>query len=120
MVKDWVLGPSGISNMEMGGSTSPEKKQNEAVYYGGFPYSYNVPRMDAHGGWIATPIDLLRFLTHADGFASPEDLILPGTWNMMVTQNPVAGNTVGYAKGWVNWGSGVGVNDGIIWHDGGF
>lgn len=96
-VQQVVLTPSGISDMQIGGNTLAQRKPNEVVYYGN-PYGMNVTRMDSHGGWIATPIDLVRFGVHVDGFSSPSDVLtLASEASMRVgsTANP------GYGLGWV-------------------
>jgi CubicO group peptidase (beta-lactamase class C family) len=89
--------------------------------------------MDAHGGWIATAIDLLRFVVRVDRFATVPEILADATLATMTTPSaaqPVAGNTPGYALGWqINqfgnwWHSGrlagtesilVRSNDGIFW-----
>lgn len=64
-VRDTILKPAGASGMVIGGDKEADRKSNEVKYYGGGAYSSVKPkRFDAHGGWIATPIDLLRFLRH--------------------------------------------------------
>jgi CubicO group peptidase (beta-lactamase class C family) len=96
-VRKSVLGPCGITDMEIAGNTLAERKPGEVVYYSqdnDSPYSMNVRRMDSHGGWIARPIDLVRFLTHVDGF-SPHQLLRQ--WQVMTTPTTANPN---YAKGW--------------------
>lgn len=64
-VRDAILKPAGASGMVIGGDKEADRKPNEVKYYGGGAYSSVKPqRFDAHGGWIATPIDLLRFMKH--------------------------------------------------------
>ena len=64
--------------------------------------------MDSHGGWIASSVDLARFLVHFDGSTSKRDLISKPTYNLMTTSS--LNNN--YAKGWL-------VNSvKNIWHDG--
>jgi hypothetical protein len=73
------------------------------IYYGG-AYGMKVARMDAHGGWIANPIDLLRFMVRVDGFATKPDILTAATIKTMTTGS-TANN--GYAKGWgINTSSG--------------
>ncbi len=107
-VKKTVLAPCGVTDMEIAGNTLAQRKPGEVVYYSQgtdvSPYSMNVTRMDSHGGWIARPIDLVRFLTHVDGY-SPHQLLRPATTRAMTT--PTKANS-GYAKGWAvntydNW-----------------
>jgi hypothetical protein len=98
--------------MQIAGNTLADRKPNEAVYYGQNgenPYRMQVARMDAHGGWIATPTDLVRFLVRVDGFPGKPDLLNRAMVRMMTTPSPV---THGYAYGWMtnrqnNW-----------WHNG--
>jgi len=66
--------------------------------------------MDSHGGWIARPADLVQFLMHVSGFATPPNILKPGTIAIMTA--PSDANS-GHAKGWMvnkanNW-----------WHTGG-
>ncbi|MDQ2718575.1 MAG: serine hydrolase [Bacteroidota bacterium] len=129
-IKNNILAPCGISNMEIGGDIETEKKLNEVKYYGQDgedPYNMKISRMDSHGGWIANPIDLARFLVRVDKFATKPDILKPSTLDLMYAP----GNTnAGYAKGWaVNtvpnyWHNGslpgeqsliVRTNDGYCW-----
>jgi len=57
-VQQNVLAPMGITQMEIGGNKLADRKTNEVVYYpnsAAYANYMNVERMDAHGGWIATP-----------------------------------------------------------------
>jgi N-acyl-D-amino-acid deacylase len=90
-----MLQPAGISRMRIGGSRLAERFPGEVVYYDypdapkddpAFPdetapvseaYSRSVPTMDAHGGWVASAIDLLRFIAVVDGRDSPPDILSP-------------------------------------------
>jgi hypothetical protein len=71
--------------------------------------------MEAHGGWAATPSDVLRFLFAVDGLASPPDLLQPATRDAMTAPSavkPATPTMPGYGRGWA-------VNTlGTIWHDG--
>ncbi len=87
-VKDNVLNPIGITDMQIAGNTLAERKTNEVVYYGQSnedPYIYNVTRMDSHGGWISTATDLARFVVHIDGFDGKADILSASTLNTMTT-----------------------------------
>jgi hypothetical protein len=57
----------------------------------------NVTRMDSHGGWIATPADLVQFFMHVDGFSAPPNILRPQTIETMTTASAA---NAGYAKGW--------------------
>jgi N-acyl-D-amino-acid deacylase len=78
-VRENVLGPCGIKDMRIGASLEKGQAPNEVRYYvrkGGltepvfpevpgkvtWPYGgFHLEAMDAHGGWIASAVDLARF-----------------------------------------------------------
>lgn len=84
-VIDEVLAPAGISAMAIAGTTPGERADGEVRYYAppGMPTrqsvypdegfvpvgygSFYMPSLDAHGGWIASAQDLLRFILAIDG-----------------------------------------------------
>jgi CubicO group peptidase (beta-lactamase class C family) len=107
-VQQNVLGPSGAFGMQIAGNTVGERKPGEVLYYVGDPYGLNVSRMDAHGGWIGSAVDLLRFVVHVDGFPGKPDILTAASISTMTTGS--AANP-GYAKGW-------GVNGGTWDHNG--
>jgi CubicO group peptidase (beta-lactamase class C family) len=86
-VQDELLAPSCITQMEIGGRKLSDRKPNEVVYYqpGGSPYSLSPSRMDAHGGWIARPIDLLLLMRRMDGDPDMADLLQAGSITEMLT-----------------------------------
>ena len=98
-VRAAVLKPCGITDMTIAGNTLAQRQPREVRYYGqgGNPYGMNVTRMDSHGGWIATPADLVQFFMHVDGFPTPPNILKPQTIEIMTTAS--AANP-GYAKGW--------------------
>jgi D-alanyl-D-alanine carboxypeptidase len=99
-VKNNILRPCGITKMDIGGNTLAFRKPDEVKYYGpGAPYSLNVTRMDAHGGWIASPIDLLRFINRVDRFSTIPDILSNASIDEMIL--PTALSTNSYAKGWM-------------------
>ncbi|MFF9765230.1 serine hydrolase [Streptomyces sp. NPDC014636] len=118
-VKDKILAPCGISDMSIAGNTAADRLPDEVAYYdqnGKDPYGIQVSRMDAHGGWLATPVDLIDFAVRVDGFPKKDDL-LPADWISYMTEPsglyddstpPVPGN---YASGW-------NVNGSTWWHFG--
>lgn len=99
-VLDRVLAPAGIRSMAIGGTTLEERLPGEARYYspegleyrpsvypgGGFvPVAYGsfyLPSLDAHGGWIASAGDLVRFMLAIDGRRG-ESLLKPETVKAM-------------------------------------
>lgn len=71
-VRDTLLKPAGAGDIVIGGDKLADRRPDEVVYYGGGAYSSVKPeRFDSHGGWIARPIDLLRFMRHTDGILAP-------------------------------------------------
>jgi CubicO group peptidase (beta-lactamase class C family) len=75
-----VLAQCGVSDMQIAGDSLAERAANEVVYdereFGlGRPYGIPVRRMDAHGGWIATATDLLRFMVRMDDLPDPADVV---------------------------------------------
>jgi D-alanyl-D-alanine carboxypeptidase len=98
-VRKYLLIPSGISTMEIGGNTLSERKPNEVYYFDKEidPYTMNQRRMDSHGGWIATPTDIVKFLVRVDKFPQKEDLLQEATLKIMFTASLVEPT---YAKGW--------------------
>ena len=107
-----ILRPSGIKSMRIAGNRRSDRARGEVSYYAqndGNPYGMNVARMDAHGGWIASAPDLVRFLTHVDRFNSVRDILKKRTVKKMTTASSTSPN---YARGW-------GVNTiGNWWHTG--
>jgi len=111
-VKKTVLEPAGISDMRIGGNTLAQRVSNEVKYYGQGgenPYAYNITRMDAHGGWLATATDLARLLVKVDGFSGKADMLSSSSITTMTTAS--SANQY-YALGWsVN-------SAGNWWHSG--
>ncbi|HLO43240.1 MAG TPA: serine hydrolase domain-containing protein [Leadbetterella sp.] len=118
-VKSQILDPIGAHDMFLGKNLLTNKMEREVEYKGNgyvtldcygngnyVPWEYggfNLEAMDAHGGWVATPRDLLRLITAVDGFPSVPDILSPSTITQMVTPSTVFSN---YAKGWsVNSGN---------------
>jgi CubicO group peptidase (beta-lactamase class C family) len=98
-VQNNILSRCGISKMEIGGDMEAARKPNEVVYYGpiGYPYGLKATRMDSHGGWIASPTDLLRFMVRTDDFAAKPDILQPATIKIMFKGSSV---NPYYGKGW--------------------
>ncbi len=93
-----MLGGCGISRMEIGGDTLADRKPAEVVYQGSGAYNLRPRHMDAHGGWIATPIDLLRLMVRTDGFAAKTDILFANTETTMFSGAPA---NPGYGLGWI-------------------
>lgn len=102
-VKQAVLAKCGVTGMRLAGNTLAQRASREVVYYGGDggdesePYEMNVTRMDSHGGWIATPADLVRFAMHVDGLKTTPSILAADSIRTM-TQASAANDH--YACGW--------------------
>ena len=98
-VRETVLWPSRAYGMTIGGDRLSDRKSDEVKYFytnSSSPYNMKVARMDSHGGWIASPIDLVRVGVRVDGFSSKADILAPATIDLMTTKS----NVSSYAKGW--------------------
>ncbi len=104
-VRQNVLGPSGVTDMVIGANSEAQRRPREVKYYPpADAYSLNVTRFDSHGGWLASPIDLERFLLRVDGLPTKPDIILSATHTTMVAPAHVkdsGGIDRNYAFGWV-------------------
>ncbi|UJR20249.1 hypothetical protein I4U23_023380 [Adineta vaga] len=86
------------SKMVIGGDTLASRKADEVRYYPSTAYDLRVQRMDANGGWIARPIDLVGIMAKVDGFNFKPDILKINTVNTMWTGSSV---NSGYGKGWI-------------------
>jgi CubicO group peptidase (beta-lactamase class C family) len=130
-VQEAVLAPAGVTRMRLGRSLLADRAPGEVRYYdpatvsavfpgaGAVPLPYggfNIEAMDAHGGWIASTVDLLRFETAVDLLPSRPDVLTPASIGLM-TAKPASplwdGSPVHYALGWL-----VHPVEGNWWHGG--
>lgn len=110
-VRAEVLGRCGVTDMTIAGNTRDQRQAGEVAYYCKVesPYGMNVRRMDSHGGWIATPTDLVQFLMHVDGDTRPANILRPRSIEIMTTAPSYSPD---YAKGFcIN-------KSGNLWHNG--
>jgi len=93
-VRESVLEPAGAGKMGVGSG-----KREVAYYMGGRPLAFemNVARMDAHGGWVGTPAELVDFALAVDGFPEPADILKEESIAEMTAR---AGVNEDYACGW--------------------
>lgn len=112
-VQDSIFTPLGIFDIHLAKNLLIDKQEREGEYVGNgyttlscygtgqyVPWEYgglSVEAMDSHGGWIATPRDLLKLIVAIDGFNTKPDILSSATIQTMVT--PSANNPY-YAKGW--------------------
>jgi CubicO group peptidase (beta-lactamase class C family) len=140
-VRDHLLTPAGISGMELGRTRREFRAPKEVVYYspegvglrdsvfwgeGYVPVaygSYYQEALDAHGGYIASAADLVRFTLSVDGQRG-NALLSPSTVKVMIeTPRPKESGT---GSGWNNQPvpAGLGwdvfpVEGGVEWSHGG-
>jgi len=92
-----MLAACGITRMSIGADSEAARKPGEVRYHGSGAYSLGVRRFDAHGGWIATPIDLLRLMARVDGFPGKQDILTAVSEAAMVKGSSA---NWGYGLGW--------------------
>jgi CubicO group peptidase (beta-lactamase class C family) len=102
-VRQNVLTPCGITAMRIGANPESGRVKDEVHYYDWNPkenpYTIgDVPLRDAAGGWIASPTDLVKFLTHLDNLPEQPEILARTTRDTMFSA-PVI--DPGYAKGWI-------------------
>ena len=130
-VTDGVLRPMGITRMRLGRSLLQDRASGEVRYYDGggtaasvfpsggqvpWPYGgFNLEAMDAHGGWIASVVDLTRFITAVDGLPTRADFLRPETIDRMIARPPTVwdASAFHYGAGWL-----VRPQQGNWWHNG--
>ena len=78
-IKSEILLPCGITRMRIAGNTLEERVEDEVIYFQpneqGWTYNMDVRRMDSHGGWIASSVDLARFIVHVDRMTTVADIV---------------------------------------------
>lgn len=95
--------------MRIAGNSLQDRADGEVIYHrhegDGLPYGMNVARMDSHGGWLASPLDLVQFMNQLYG---SEIILKPGTVSAMTTPSVINPH---YARGWF-------VSEPNRWHGG--
>ena len=120
-VRARVLQPVGANRTRQGRTRMGEALVDEVKYYlpsasppmapSVFPGEGPVPgpyggfyleAMDSHGGWVASPVDLLRFLTGVDGRADRPDILSAALVAEMTSNGATVcpNGTCYYAGGW--------------------
>jgi CubicO group peptidase (beta-lactamase class C family) len=107
--EDWVreelLIPCGAAGMRIGGSTRAPDEVGYRSSTGDDPWSVDIRRLDANGGWIANPVELIRFITRVDGYPGEPDILHANTTRSMAT-GPFPGAAFGHGwqiNQWDNW-----------------
>ena len=100
-VRQDVLEPVGANRTRLAMAERRARLPGEVVYYGQDEDPYHkvmrVRRMDGHGGWVSSAVDLVRLLLHVDLFDTKTDILKAATLREMTTPSAVNDN---YAKGW--------------------
>ncbi len=82
-VRREILAPLGIHAMQIGKSRRDEHAPGEVTYEGERPYgNFRLENLDAHGGWIASALDLARFAAALDN-PSRHPVLSPGSIERM-------------------------------------
>lgn len=122
-VQDSLLKPLGITpaSMRIGGSTLADGAPNEVVYYNPYagydqPYDFPHARLDAHGGWTTTAVNLARLMVAVDGGSGKKDILSAGLQKQMITAQSY-GPPTSLTLGWQ--GLGWQAQNGAFWHAGG-
>lgn len=94
-VRENVLKPAGITNMQIGATSLSGRKPDEVKYYGTNPYGYAdgvITRISGAGAWLASATDLMRFLVRVDGFPTVPDMLNAATLSEMTSTTPASGS----------------------------
>jgi len=95
--------------MKIAAKTKAKKAHMEATYYPeSSAYSVIRPRLfDAHGGWIASSVDLVKLLVRIDKGKVKRDILSEDAVSEMILPT---GPDAGYAKGFIANGENYGHN----------
>ena len=94
-----IFDPAGANSFALAGNKRGASPI-EVTYYphnDEDPYRFPIRRMDAHGGWIANAMDVVRFVMSTDGRSPPEDVLSPASIQIMTTPSRLNKNQ---ALGW--------------------
>lgn len=125
-----VLEPVGARTAVLARSFREQRAPNEVRYHDdreflsmfpgrgmvSAPYgAFAIETMDAHGGWIASAPDLLRFMTHVDLDPTVPDVLERETIESMISPHTSAAtnsDSLFYARGWEI----LRHDDGVVWY----
>uniref|UniRef100_A0A914I7H7 Beta-lactamase-related domain-containing protein n=1 Tax=Globodera rostochiensis TaxID=31243 RepID=A0A914I7H7_GLORO len=105
-VKRHIWQRIGVKDIQVARPSLSEKSRREVLYYMGGgnrvgfnPYDLLPPgRIGPWGGWIASPIELLRLMAHLDGFKRRPDLL--SDWALREWATPTEASNETYGLGW--------------------
>jgi len=118
-----ILNPIGVYDMQLGRSFVDEKADHEVSYYEAYKtrkvLSYHNPKefvprayggsdvhtLGAAGGWIGSPIEVLKLITAVDGRDSSHDILEPETISMMTQRGRTGRGMFGWkgSDGYGTW-----------------
>lgn len=127
-VRRAVFEPAGVRTAALARSFREQRAPNEVRYHDdrvflsmfpgrgmvSAPYgAFAIETMDAHGGWIASAPDLLRFMTHVDLDPTVPDMLERESIESMISPHTSAStDSLFYAKGWEI----LRHDDGVVWY----
>ncbi len=117
-MRNTVLAPMGITRMRIGHTLAADADLGEVKYYssdapttsvfpgGGtvlWPYGgFYLEAMDAHGGWIASAPDMLKFLAAVDARPGRADVLAASSIEEMTARQPMwTDSSFWYGLGWL-------------------
>jgi CubicO group peptidase (beta-lactamase class C family) len=95
-IRNNVLTPSGVGSSMYVGLASGGLKSSEATYTP--DTKPNMQLWAGFGGWVARPIDLVKYLGKLDGSATPADIIKGTTHDVLTADTTLS---PGYGCGWI-------------------
>ncbi|MBC7872789.1 MAG: beta-lactamase family protein, partial [Ferruginibacter sp.] len=95
-IRNNVLTPAGVGSSMSVGLANGGLKSGEAHY--AQTYKPNMQLWKGFGGWVAKPIDLVKYLGAVDGAAYPADVIKANTHDTLTKDTPLSS---GYGCGWI-------------------
>jgi len=99
-IRNNVLTPSGVGSSMYVGLANGDIKPGEAHYIP--DEKPNMNQWAGFGGWVARPIDLVKYLARVDGSATPPDIMKAASHDTMMATTPLS---PGYGCGWIVSGS---------------
>lgn len=140
-IKNAILYPLDIYDMQIGGSFINERLPLEVKYYEPLDHiivddfcglgekvmgSYggnDVRTLGAAGGWVASSTDLLKLLLALDGKPEPKDILSPESIRLMTTPSPVGHQPLGWravtSDSWYRTGTFAGTSAILVRQDDG-
>jgi CubicO group peptidase (beta-lactamase class C family) len=95
-IRNNVLTPAGVGSSMYVGLATGGLKPGEAHYTPNT--KENLQLWAGFGGWVARPIDLVKYLGKVDGAAPPTDIISASTHDTLTKDTPLS---PGYGCGWI-------------------